>query len=124
MALKPASPTHLQVDIAEALSATQVESLISDLAAHRGNMLPPVSKGRPDGPNQRISVQDAPSLSAVRLRDGRIRLYLSNQGLGWLAFNIPLADGIALRDFLIANIPEQSAGPTLFGIEADNGPAH
>jgi len=102
-----------------------VETLISDLAELRANMNPAVAMERPTNPDKRISTQDEPSIMAKRLKDGRIRFWLRNQGLGWLIFNFTIQQAIALRQFMISNTPETDGGPNLFFNEgSDSWPAH
>jgi len=115
----------LKINLVGELTPDQVETLISDLAELRANMNPAVAMERPTNPDKRISTQDEPSIMAKRLKDGRIRFWLRNQGLGWLIFNFTIQQAIALRQFMISNTPETDGGPNLFLNEgSDSGPAH
>jgi len=112
----------VEISVSGALSATDVETLLADLMELRANMLPPVPEELPKPGTKgaalsNVSSQDDPYLSARLLRDGRIRLWLRNAGIGWMAFNLPVDKACTLRDYLIANTPEKSPGPNLF---ADN----
>lgn len=61
---------------------------------------------------------------AKLLKDGRIRIWLSNSGLGWLAFNFTVKQSIALRELLIVNTPPNDAHPNLSSNEGGDGSAH
>lgn len=115
--------TRLHIDIDSPLDARQVETLISDLAQHRASMQPPVAAERPnpDEAADRISVQDEPSVMAVPLKDGRIRFWILNDGLGWLVFNFSHAQAIALRDFFATHAADPNAAPRLFGDQGGSG---
>lgn len=113
---------RLEIDISGDFSAAQVEQMLSDLAQLRATMDPPVSPHRPD-PNSdaRVSEQDEPSITAVPMRDGRIRFWLRNNGLGWLVFNFSHQQAVTLRDFFAANVHSQMGETRLFGAEYSNG---
>ena len=66
-----------------------------------------------------VTMEDSPAMMAVRLRDGRIRLWARNSGFGWLAFNLPEADATILKDWFNANLEGDS---DLFS--QSDGPAH
>jgi hypothetical protein len=117
--------TIIRLNIDEAMSADQLSSLISDLAKLRAGMDPPVPLERPSSPNQRVSVQDEPSMFAYALKDGRTRLWLRNFGIGWLVFNFTLQQAITLREFLKSTTPEDAGGAHLFRDKfADGGRSH
>ncbi len=60
--------------------------------------------------------------AAIPLKDGRTRFWLRSHGYGWLAFNFTRAQSASLRDFFIANAPEQlDTGPNLFRDGNGNG---
>lgn len=119
-----ADSSALSVSLSGELTAADVETLISDLSEFRANMNPPVPMERPvpgkHGSAERVQVQDEPSLMAVPLKDGRVRLYLRNQGLGWLVFNFSVDQSIALRDFLISNAADSDSAVSLFFDDPDN----
>ena len=99
------------------LSTKELETLIADLLEVRANMAPAVPITRPqpgDLEDVNISMQDDPSIEARRLKDGRIRLWMRNAGIGWLAFNLSIENGITLREYLIANT-DQDRMPALLG---------
>jgi hypothetical protein len=118
----------LVAQIDKTLSPSEVQTLISDLAELRANMLPPVPRERAqlvdetgDGPN--VSMQNDPDAEVRLLRDGRIRFWFRNSGLGWLVFNVPTDKACAIRDYLIANTPEGHTGPNLFSDDGTSGNA-
>jgi hypothetical protein len=92
------------------VTASELETLISELAAVRANMLPSVSRnppepGDPGIEKQRIRVQEDVAFSAVLLPDSRLCLWLRNIGIGWLIFHLPVSKACALRDYLVARLP-------------------
>jgi hypothetical protein len=93
------------VAAAAKLDAKSIETLIADLMDLRANMEPPVSDQPPTaGSNQRVALQNDPGIIARRLKDGRIRLWIQNAGIGWLAFDLSHRNGATLRDFMAANV--------------------
>ena len=124
-----ADKKSLAVSLNKTLSAKEVETLISDLSEFRANMEPPVPMERPrpdsDGAAERILMQDEPSIMAVPLKDGRVRFWLRNHGLGWLVFNFTVNQAVTLREFFIANTPDSDGVPNLFTDDGSNqGSAH
>jgi hypothetical protein len=93
------------LDAARRLSASELESLISDLAEIRAEKTPEVMRRPPQLTDEDIRVipQDDPSIEARVLRDGRIRLWIRHGGLGWLVFNLSRQTNVVLRDYFIAN---------------------
>lgn len=120
----------ISISVDGTLSTVEVETLIADLAFLRANMLPPVpfelpKPGDPNSDLPNLSVQDDPYLSAKLLKDGQIRLWLRSFGLGWMVFNLPIERACALRDFLIANTPDESHDPHFFTqAKNDGSPSH
>lgn len=118
----------LNLSLTTSLIASEVETLISDLAELRANMLPPVPFERPN-PNDenspaRLLVQNEPSFMAKLLKDGRIRFWLRNNGLGWLAFNFTINQAITLREYLNCNTPKDDGLPNLFRDDGSDRSAH
>jgi hypothetical protein len=111
-----------QLTITGSYTADELETLIADLAVARANMNPPVPK-TPPSPDQekRISLWDDPSLSMRLLRDGRIRLWIMNPGIGWLVFNIPVNTACSMRDYLVANTTTVESVPNLSSEDFPNG---
>ena len=120
-----ADKTKLQLSVNADLSAMQFETLISDLAELRANMEPPVPMERPTSPDQRVSMQDDPSVMAIPLKDGRTRFWIRNHGIGWLVYNFTVQQSISLREFFISNTPDDDGSPNLFRDDGtDRGPGH
>ena len=125
-----ADKTLAEISIKASLSAQQLETLIADLALLRGNMAPQVPYEVPDPTNsltatQNVSIQDDPYFALRLLRDGRIRLWLRNHGLGWLVFNLPVDKACVARDYLVANTPTVESSPNLFIDDlGDRGTSH
>ena len=99
------------------LSTDDLESLISDLALLRGQMEPEVTRTCPNKETAgevKVSIQDDPDFSLRLLKDGRIRLWIRNRGLGWLVFNLPVINACAMRDYLVANTPDDDPSGDFF----------
>ncbi len=120
----------ISISVIGTLSTAKVDTLIADLAFLRANMLPPVQlepprPGDPNSDHPNVSSQDDPSISVRLLRDGKIRFWLRNRGLGWMVFNLPVEKACAVRDYLIANTPKESPGPNIFTEDfKSSGPSH
>lgn len=97
----------VRIQIDKTLTAQELELLIHELAEQRSVMKPPVALTRAEAfetPNAVALLEDEPSCVAARLKDGRIRLWMRNRGIGWQAFNMDTRNAAALRDWLIANV--------------------
>ena len=105
------------------VSATQIESLIADLAVIRANMLPAVSNNynNPDAmENRNASVQDDAAIFVARLSNGKFRFWLRNIGIGWLAFNVSPVLARGIGEYLL----KQTAGLTSVDDPGDDAPRH
>lgn len=114
------------LDQAREMSTNDLETLIADLAEIRAGKQPGVPMSRPKpgtSPETNISMQDEPSIEARLLKDGRIRLWIRNAGIGWLAFNLSHEQSLTLRDFMIANT-DQEAVSALLRTSDGQGNAH
>lgn len=110
----------LHISLNKSFTATEIESLISEIAHLRAKMTPTVPNTLPDM-EEKILEQEEPSVLTGRLKKGGIRLYLSNAGLGWLAFTLTLSQSIALRDFFSANVSESNGAANFFSDKPTNG---
>lgn len=100
-----------QISINKTLTASEIETLISELAVVRANMLPPIpfevpKATDPDIDSSHVTVQDDPYVQVKLLKDNRIRIWLRSWGLGWMAFNLTQDNACTIRDYLIANTPD------------------
>jgi len=114
----------LSLQLQAELSATELEALIAELALCRGQMDPPVSLEPPSAKNPdpiHVSNQDDPIFQLRRLRDGRIRVWLRNHGLGWMVFNIPILQACTMRDYLVANTPADQTPSDFFDESFEEG---
>ena len=116
--------TVLDVNINKSLSAAEVESLIYDLAELRAKMTPEVPMSRPipgsEEAQKNILMQDEPAIITKLLKDGNIRFWLRSHGLGWLVFNFTVSQSITLRDFFIANTPDEDGNTSFFSEDGGN----
>ena len=104
----------------KSLDAEALSELISELGEVRSNMTPPVSKTRPNPVTQggtHVTVEDSPEMLAVRVRDGRTRIWARSAGFGWMGFTLERIDALALRDWFAANVQGDS---DLFGDSGAN----
>lgn len=96
---------HIQID--KTLTAQELELLIHELAKKRSTMAPAVPNTKEEAiatPGTPALFEDKPSCIAVRLKNGCIRLWMRNRGIGWQAFNMELQNAAALRDWLNINV--------------------
>ena len=101
------------LSIAEEMDAEALDTLISAMAEVRAKKLPAVASTRPmptepSAMATSVTMEDSPAMLAVRLKDGRIRLWARSSGFGWLAFNLPTGDALLLKDWLNANLEGDS----------------
>lgn len=110
---------------AENLSTRDLEALIALLAEQRAHRDPPVTfqPPNPGEGSQDVSVQNDPYLSARRLRNGGMRLWMRSGGLGWLVFDLTAEQTIALRNWINASGIEDQGGPNLFSESGGQGEA-
>ncbi|KQO23479.1 hypothetical protein [Acidovorax sp. Leaf78] len=104
---------NAMLSIAEEMDADALDKLISALAEVRSKKLPAVSQTRPGMGDPStldtiITMEDDPSMMAIRLRDGRVRVWARSSGFGWLAFNLPMTNALLLKDWFNANLDGNS----------------
>jgi len=114
------------IAIDETLTTADFEKLIGDLLVLRDGMDPSVPYEPPNrhvdaDQDTNVSVQTNPYVTMKLLKDRRIRFWLRNSGLGWMIFDLPVATACGIRDYLIANTPDDVNAPSLFTEEADKG---
>lgn len=83
-------------------SALEFEEIIRRIAELRSTMAPPVPESPPGllNPDAEMQVQDATLFTARTVVGGGLRIYLRNEGIGWMAFNLTAGDVANLRDLL------------------------
>lgn len=120
--------THASIKIGSTYDAEQLEELIAVLAEHRQHLRPPVAPAVPAaGTRQagkvRVHAQPEPVLECRLLRAGGLRLWLRNEGLGWLLFDLN-AEQTAALGHAIRAAGNAEGFPNLFESEVGDGPAH
>jgi hypothetical protein len=114
-----------RVSIDGTLTTAEIETLIADLAVIRAHMLPPAPDSPYEPASHNISVQKNASAIVGLLRDGNVRFWMRNIGIGWLAFDVQIANACAIRDYLVDRIPADGTGPSLFDKKLGDGdPSH
>jgi len=86
-------------------SATELEAVIRTLAEARAGLDPPV----PDLPPTELStdeilVQSEAKFRIRKIASGGLRIWLRNEGIGWLAFTMSTTDKLGLLEFLSKDI--------------------
>lgn len=117
--------TVAELDIQGSLTVSEVETLISRLAELRANMLPPVADAPPSAQDQdldshEISVQANPAVELRVLTEDRIRVWIRNLGIGWLAFDLAPDTAESLARFILSNLGERDFATGFFS-EHDEG---
>ena len=103
------------------MTAHELQTLVSQLAAARSKMTPEVAKTPHEDLEVEVTKQPDPDLQMKLLRDGRIRVWLRHNGYGWIPFDLPVRNAIAVREYLIANTPDDETGATFFSEEDPGG---
>lgn len=125
---RSADGTRARIKINRTLTGRDLETLISDLAELRANISPPVPLTVPthhQAAPDRILREWRPTVALELQPSSDIRLWIRNQGLGWMIYDIPQDHACTLRDYLIANTPDADQTPTIVGKKlADRGAAN
>ena len=103
----------------------ELEKLIGDLLVMRAAMLPAVPNNPPgaeDG-DTNVSAQKDPCLALKLLKDGSIRFWLRNAGLGWMVFDLSTEQACGVRNYLLANTPDMGDGVNFFTEDDGSGGA-
>lgn len=79
-------------------SALELEEIIADLAQVRAGMQPAVPS-KPD-PDRNVPVQERTLFSIRNILGGGARIWLRNEGFGWLAFELSAEEAVGLAEFL------------------------
>ncbi len=115
--MKNLTGTAAILDLADAMDGNELDVLISALAEIRKDKLPSVAKKKPSPTDPltmdtTVTMEDDPGILGVRLKDGRVRLWMRSSGFGWLAFSLPIENARTLRDWFADNVEGDS---NLFG---------
>lgn len=89
-------------------TAEQLEEIIRDFAEVRASLRPSVPMQPPSemsGAN--VLLQDETQFAFRRLVTGGLRIWLRNEGIGWVAFSLSATDVLGIREFL----GQEVAGP-------------
>jgi len=116
----------VRLSIDDTLSTIDVETLIADLAVIRAHMLPAVPDSPPgtDEPaSHNVSHQKNAAAIVGMLRDGSVRFWMRNIGIGWLPFDVTIKNACAIRDYLISRTSSAGTGPGLFSDDLGGGGA-
>lgn len=81
-------------------TAAELEQLIAELIQTRASLSPPVAQDPPSQWDANALHQRATSFRIRTLVDGGLRIWLRNEGIGWIAFDIPHALRRELVEFL------------------------
>jgi len=97
----PLPPGKVRIKLEGEFTATELEEIISDLAKARASLEPEVPRQPPSPTSeQEVLVQEETEWSIRRLVTGGLRIWLRNEGLGWLAFTLTADQATGLRQFL------------------------
>ena len=80
-------------------SASEIEEIIRELAKARSGLLPSVAAQPPEEHGE-VLVQSDTKVSLRTLANGGIRIWLRNDGIGWIAFSLSAQDREGLTEFL------------------------
>jgi hypothetical protein len=91
----------VKINLNGEFTAPELEDIIAELGKARAGMLPAVSKEPPSvESNVDVTVQEETLYSIRTLVSGGVRIWLRNEGFGWLGFTLTPADKEGIRDFL------------------------
>jgi hypothetical protein len=86
-------------------SASELEGIIHRLAQARASLLPAVPRDPPSiASDAEALVQEEAEFRVRTLADGGLRIWLRNEGLGWIAFTVSRRDRDSLAEFLSKKI--------------------
>lgn len=91
-------------------SADDLDEIIRTLARVRSGMQPPIASVPPGAHSpegQEVLIEAIDSLVIRRLTGGRLRFYLRNSGLGWLAHEVSAEAAEGLAHFLSNEFADQ-----------------
>lgn len=103
--------TQATLAIHKTLTASELESLIRELAALRSQMTPEVTPAPKDsnGGGAPVMSQDNPTLAIqYPLEDAHVTVYLRSLGLGWTAWRLHPDTQRALAEFFNSRLPKSA----------------
>lgn len=89
-----------QINLSGTFTASEMDTIIRDLANVRAGMQPPVPTNPPAGSDDEVLVQDDALFIIRSLAGGGLRFWLRSDGLGWQAFTLTQEKVRGLREFL------------------------
>lgn len=92
------TPSKLHIRFDTELDAEGVEALIRELAENRARMKPAVPTAV--GMDTPVLAQEEALFTVRTLADGGLRIWLRNEGLGWLTFQLTKDERQGLADLL------------------------
>lgn len=94
--------TLAQINLSGEKSAAEIEEIIENLALLREHMTPAVPESKDNAGF--LHMIDDPSVTAVRLKNGGIRLFARSPALGWIALDISKRNAPGLMSWMLANM--------------------
>jgi hypothetical protein len=90
-----------RVSLTGEFTASEFEEIIRDLAQARASLQPAVPMRPPSTENEGdVLLQEDSQFTFAKLATGGLRIWLRNEGIGWLAFNLSATDVRGIREFL------------------------
>lgn len=90
-----------KISINGEFTAEELEEIIADLAKARAGTSPAVPMQPPTALHQRkILVQEEAAFTFRKLATGGLRVWLRNEGIGWLAFTLSAQHAAGIRELL------------------------
>lgn len=111
-----ADKTRTRIEVQGEFTASELENLITRLAVLRSDMQPPVPENPPDAttdPDKPILRESDSAMTAAARRNGGIRLWFRNRGLGWIAYEVDPARARGAAKYILSRTPDESVD--LFG---------
>jgi hypothetical protein len=102
--------TRATLEVTGEFSANALEDLITKLAVLRSTMSPPVTERPPDAttdPEKRILMESDCAMTAALRRNGGIRLWFRNSGIGWVAYEVEPERARAIAQYILSRTPEE-----------------
>ena len=96
-----ADASKAKINLNGEFSASELEEIIRSLAEVRASLLPAVPRDPPTADSEdEVLVQDDAVFRVRTIARGGLRIWLRNEGFGWVAFTLSKADKDGLAVFL------------------------